>query len=484
MATISIAALDANKSEGNPSAVATTPFTFTVIRTGNQNGISSVHYKVSGSGVHPADVNDFGGTWPEGDLSFNGVSQNSQILTINVPTNDIQGEDDDFAVTLSAPANANLGTAVAYGLILNDDVLKKPVISIAALASDKAEGDTGSTPFTFTLTRSKVAVGGADLTEPSSVNYTISGSANAADFVGSVISKKVDFAGGEASKTLTINVQGDNVFENDEGFTVTLSNPTDATLGTATAANGYIRNESTDYYFFTRVIGENTNNFNLRAEAVAAGWNQTAPLHATVTVNAGVFLGSSTTAGYAFETGVGFPAGTILNLVNEGFIIGAGGAGGAGQAVSRDSSSAPGLKGGPSVLVQSPISITNRGVIGGGGGGGGGGGSRGFGKGGSGGGGRGMLGGTGAVGATSGSGTVAGIGVLGGASGARAGTRGGKGGDGGDLGVSGGNGVKTGSFNLGGAGGAGGAAIVGSANIAWQNLPVATDAAHVKGALQ
>lgn len=65
----------------------------------------------------------------------------------------------------------------------------------------------------------------------------------AADFVGNVLpSATVSFAPGEASKTITVNVQGDTAVEADEGFQVTLSNATSATLTTATAS-GTIRND-------------------------------------------------------------------------------------------------------------------------------------------------------------------------------------------------------------------------------------------------
>ncbi len=50
------------------------------------------------------------------------------------------------------------------------------------------------------------------------------------------------FAAGQTSQTLTVNVTGDATVEPDEGFTVTLSDPVGAALGTATA-NGVIRND-------------------------------------------------------------------------------------------------------------------------------------------------------------------------------------------------------------------------------------------------
>ncbi|MFB0964490.1 MAG: hypothetical protein QMC36_02145 [Patescibacteria group bacterium] len=40
-------------------------------------------------------------------------------------------------------------------------------------------------------------------------------------------------------------------------------------------------------------ISASTNNYDVRAAAVSAGWDQVQPLSATVTVGAGVIVGSS-----------------------------------------------------------------------------------------------------------------------------------------------------------------------------------------------
>jgi hypothetical protein len=116
-----------------------------------------------------------------------------------------------------------------------------PVLSIAATSADKDEGDSGSTAFTFTVTRT------GDTTGSSSATWTVTGSgadpASASDFTGAAFpTGTVSLAIGETSKTITVNVAGDTTDEPDEGFTVTLSAPSGATIGTATAA-GVIRND-------------------------------------------------------------------------------------------------------------------------------------------------------------------------------------------------------------------------------------------------
>lgn len=253
---------------------------------------------------------------------------------------------------------------------------------------------------------------------------------------------------------------------------------------------------------FAPVIAANTTNYNLKSAAIAAGWDQVKPLNATITINAGVAVGSTSTSTYAFDTGTSFPTGSTLAIINNGYIVGAGGQGG-------NASSTNGAVGGPALRAQVPISITNNGTIGGGGGGGGGGQGLGYNSvdgygnvtatytsgGGGGGGGAGYNGGGGGS-ITHGNyagiryGTAGGAGTTtagGGGGSSDYGTnspnsymQGGPGGSGGALGAAGGSGGGGGYAGEAGwyggptfvwynatSGGAGGAAVVGNANITW-----------------
>lgn len=119
-------------------------------------------------------------------------------------------------------------------------------------------------------------------------------------------------------------------------------------------------------FSFTPTISADTSNYNLRSAALAAGWDGVAPLNATVTINSGIVVSANATSQYAFDTGASFPAGSTLALVNNGYILGMGGAGG-----STYNAPTAGQPGGPALYAQAAITITNNGTIGGGGGGGG-----------------------------------------------------------------------------------------------------------------
>jgi hypothetical protein len=166
-----------------------------------------------------------------------GVMQ--QNILIAIAGDAIVEGNETFAVTLSDPSEgASILDGSSVGTILNDDIATA-VLSIAATSANKREGQSGSTAFTFTVTRS------GDLSGAASAQWAVTGPAvNGADFTGGVLpTGTVSFAAGQSSKVISVGVAGDSAVETNEAFSVTLSNPGAGTsLGTA-SANGVIRND-------------------------------------------------------------------------------------------------------------------------------------------------------------------------------------------------------------------------------------------------
>ena len=179
---------------------------------------------------------------PTGTVSF-AAGQTSQLVTINVAGDTTVEANEGFTVTLSAPsAGTTIATAAATGTIINDDALASLLWRSRRRMQARPRAITGSTPFTFTVTRS------GDTTGASSATYTVSGSganaANAADFTGAVLpTGTVSFAAGQTSQLVTINVAGNTTVEANEGFTVTLSAPSAGTTIATAAATGTIIND-------------------------------------------------------------------------------------------------------------------------------------------------------------------------------------------------------------------------------------------------
>ena len=110
----------------------------------------------------------------------------------------------------------------------------KPALAVAG--ASLAEGNAGTQSLSFTVTlanrtplRVSVAYATADGTAKAGSDYTAT--------AGTLV-----FAPGETSKTVRRPDSGDTGFESDETFSLTLSSPVNATLGTATAT-GAITND-------------------------------------------------------------------------------------------------------------------------------------------------------------------------------------------------------------------------------------------------
>ena len=128
-------------------------------------------------------------------------------------------------------------TPTVTGTILNDE----SQLAIAPANADQAEGTDGTTPFTFTVTRTAFAG------EVTTVDYTVGGTgnptANANDFGGALPTGTVTFAEGETSQTITLDVTADATLEGDESFEVVLSNASGTAEITVDSACGTIRND-------------------------------------------------------------------------------------------------------------------------------------------------------------------------------------------------------------------------------------------------
>ena len=145
-------------------------------------------------------------------------------------------EAETFTATLALPSgsNATAGTLVATGAITNDDAF--PTISIVGASA--GELDAGATSIaTFGLTLSNPSA------FPISVNATTTDgpapiATSLADYV--PVNQLVSIPALATTAPLNITINGDLLDEFDEQFTVTLSAPSNATLGVVSTAIGTI----------------------------------------------------------------------------------------------------------------------------------------------------------------------------------------------------------------------------------------------------
>ncbi|WP_299162990.1 Calx-beta domain-containing protein, partial [uncultured Tenacibaculum sp.] len=218
-ASVSIAATDAVKNEGTSG---NTAYTFTVTRTGDTSGTSSVNYAVTGSSGNPANAADFGGTLPSGTVNFL-ATETSKVITLNVSGDTTAEPDEGYTVTLSSPVDTVIGTATATGTITNDD----PTITFNNIT--KTYGDVD-----FNL--------GATTNSGGTITYSIIGAANGTSLSGAnnqtvtlgnvgtvtiraTVAANGIYTSGTKDITLTVNKAALTVTADDKSKTYGSANP-------------------------------------------------------------------------------------------------------------------------------------------------------------------------------------------------------------------------------------------------------------------
>jgi hypothetical protein len=134
----------------------------------------------------------------------------SKTVTVLVIGDRLPEPNEYFTVNLSGPTNAGIADGRGFGIIGDDE----PRVSISDFT--KAEGRSGNTLFTFTVTLS------APSATPVTVNYSTSNVTATGGEDYTAASGTLTFAPGETTKTITINVKGDRKQEANETFFINL----------------------------------------------------------------------------------------------------------------------------------------------------------------------------------------------------------------------------------------------------------------------
>jgi hypothetical protein len=167
-----------------------------------------------------------------GTLTF-APGETSKTLTVLV-NGDRSGEaNETFVVNLGSPTNATIADGQGVGTITDDE----PRVSISDVT--KAEGKKNQTTlFTFTVTLS------AAYDQPVTTSFrTVNGTATTGDNDYVARTGTLTFAPGETTKTITIEVKGDNKREADETFYLDLSGLGSNALFTKNRGVGTILND-------------------------------------------------------------------------------------------------------------------------------------------------------------------------------------------------------------------------------------------------
>ena len=185
----------------------------------SQQVVTVAYATADGTAVEDADYTQTSGT-----LTF---AAGETTKTIPVPTidDDEQESEEHFIVTLSSPEGATLDDSSGQGTITDNDGDGPALPQLSITDASAAEG--GTVQFTVTLTGTSNQTVTVDF-------QTGDGTAKAgSDYTAA--SGTVTFTAGETTRSISVATLEDTIREEDETFSVTLTNPEGATLADDTA---------------------------------------------------------------------------------------------------------------------------------------------------------------------------------------------------------------------------------------------------------
>ena len=253
-----LAVSDASIVEGNSG---TSQLAFTVTLSAAATSAVTVAYATSnGTAQAGADYTALTGT-----LTF-AAGETSKVIYVPVIGDSAVEASETLNLTLSGASGATIADATGVGTITNDDVVL-PTLSIAD--ASVAEGDTGTSILTFTVSLSQAATG------PVSVQFaTANGTASAGSDYGAA-SGTLTFAAGETVKTVQVVVNADSVVEASETLTVTLSAPSGATIADGSATGTILNDDVSGNAPVVNVSDTSVTEGDPATGAAAAGWLST-----------------------------------------------------------------------------------------------------------------------------------------------------------------------------------------------------------------
>ncbi len=282
---------DAGAGEGD---VGSTPATFLVTLSHPSAFAITVDYATGGGTATPGT--DYTAT--SGTLTFAPL-ETSKPLPVSVLGDEITEPNETFEVTLSNPTMASILDGTGLGTITDDEAA--PAISIAPTSASEA---AASLEFTVTLSNAS--------SQNVTVDYSTTGGTATSGVDFTPVSGTLTINAGLLSGTITVPILADNTFETDETMTVTLTNPANGSLSTATAT-GTITNddaqpaieviptsasEAAAGLVFTVALS-NPSAQNITVDYSTTGLTATSgvdftPVTGTLTINAGMLSGTIT----------------------------------------------------------------------------------------------------------------------------------------------------------------------------------------------
>jgi hypothetical protein len=217
---------DVSVTEGDSGTV-NAVFTVTLSTAGSQP-VTVNYTTVNGTAIAPVDY-----TARSGTLSIPAGTTSATITVVVAADTLDEADDDTFSVNLSGAVNAAVVDANGTGTIVDDDAA--PTLTVANVSATEGNGSTRR--LTFTLTLSKASGQSVSVRYATADGTAVAGSDYSAE------SGTVIFAAGTVSRTVVIDILGDNIREPNETFVLNLSLPVNVTLGVTQATGTILNND-------------------------------------------------------------------------------------------------------------------------------------------------------------------------------------------------------------------------------------------------
>lgn len=168
---------------------------------------------------------DYGAT--SGTLTFAPGETTKDLPPIPINNDGVWEGDESFAVTLSNPTNVLLGTPATATVSILDDELPPPTVQFGE-AGYSVNEDEGGVLVAVTLSGPSSSV---VTVEYASSDGSATSGGESPDYVAVPSGSTLTFNPGETSQTFIVPIEWNGEAEPEETFSLTLSNPTNATLG-------------------------------------------------------------------------------------------------------------------------------------------------------------------------------------------------------------------------------------------------------------
>jgi len=211
---------------------------FTLTRTGSTTGTATVKVATAPGTATAADYVAINTTY-----SF-AAGVTSIAVSATIAGDSVDEANETFALNLSAALGATIADASATATIVDNDgpVTAGPATFLSIGDIAVREGASGTMAATFTVTRT------GTLTAASSVRVaSAAGTATAGVDYRTWNPYTLSFAAGVASRTVTVNVPGDALTEDDETFRIELSSPTGAVVSDASATATILNDDAASF---------------------------------------------------------------------------------------------------------------------------------------------------------------------------------------------------------------------------------------------